>query len=82
MIVSKNIPQTVSSYLSSCFNSIHSTLDQLNAKKHSKSGLHRNYSSVVHQRLGVPLISLCSLSLTLTPPPNNALLADLDMWRE
>ena len=81
MIVSKNIPQTVSSYLSSCFNGIHSTLDQLNAKKHSKSGLHRNYSSAVHQRLGVPLIFfLCSLSLT--PPPNNALLADLDMWRE
>ena len=41
---------------------------------------------VCHQRLSsdfdLLLIFLCSLiqTLTLTPPPNNALLANMDMW--
>ena len=39
-----------------------------------------------HQRLSsafdLLLFFLCSLILTLTPPPNNALLANLDMYRD
>ena len=37
-----------------------------------------------YQRPRVPLFLLCSLipTLTLAPPPNNALLANLDMYRD
>ena len=41
---------------------------------------------VCHQRLSgafdLLLIFLCSLIQTLTPPPNNVLLANMDMWGE
>ena len=49
-------------------------------REHIKSGEMSRLSS----GFDLPLIFLCSLiqTLTLTPPPNNALLAILDMYRE
>ena len=54
----------------------------LSISAHQCWGVSISHVQVCHQRLSSAfdlLIFLCSLILTLTPPPNNSLLADMDI---